>query len=174
MNSIKKILYVSLVMVMVTLIQCENCTKKEVTNGVINRLVILTCPKSVSSQEAKFCCYDSSDNVECCNAAERIDNLVQKYMPSLLILLILVVGLILACCVICICIPCYCMMRRRRPAYKESRDNTNMIAAVSLPNESEEENTPKKEVTHHLPPGAYPVYPQFMGMQPLKSTEVNC
>lgn len=39
-----------------------------------------------------------------------------------------------------------------------------MIAAVSLPNESEEENTPKKEVTHHLPPGAYPVYPQFMGM----------
>lgn len=46
---------------------------------------------------------------------------------------------------------------------EESNDNTNMIA-VSLPNESEEENTPKKEVTHHLPPGAYPVYPQFMGM----------
>lgn len=39
-----------------------------------------------------------------------------------------------------------------------------MIAAVSLPNESEEEHTPKKEVTHHLPPGAYPVYPQFMGL----------
>lgn len=39
-----------------------------------------------------------------------------------------------------------------------------MIAAVSLPNESEEERTPKKEVTHHLPPGAYPVYPQFMGL----------
>jgi len=38
------------------------------------------------------------------------------------------------------------------------------MIAVSLPNESEEENTPKKEVTHHLPPGAYPVYPQFMGM----------
>jgi len=64
-------------------------------------------------------------------------------------------------------------MMRRRPTYKESNDNANMIA-VSLPNESEEENTPKKEVTHHLPPGAYPVYPQFMGMQPLKSTEVNC
>lgn len=47
---------------------------------------------------------------------------------------------------------------------EESNDNTNMIAAVSLPNESEEENTPKKEVTHHLPPGAYPVYPQFMGL----------
>lgn len=39
-----------------------------------------------------------------------------------------------------------------------------MIAAVSLPNDSEEVHTPKKEVTHHLPPGAYPVYPQFMGM----------
>lgn len=39
-----------------------------------------------------------------------------------------------------------------------------MTAAVSLPNESEEEHiAPKKEVTHHLPPGAYPVYPQFMG-----------
>lgn len=46
---------------------------------------------------------------------------------------------------------------------EETNDNANMIAAVSLPNESEEENTPKKEVTHHLPPGAYPVYPQFMG-----------
>lgn len=39
-----------------------------------------------------------------------------------------------------------------------------MVAAVSLPNESEEQNIPKKEVTHHLPPGAYPVYPQFMGL----------
>lgn len=47
---------------------------------------------------------------------------------------------------------------------EEPNDNANMIAAVSLPNESEEENLPKKEVTHHLPPGAYPVYPQFMGM----------
>lgn len=47
---------------------------------------------------------------------------------------------------------------------EESNDNTNMIAAVSLPNDAGEENTPKKEVTHHLPPGAYPVYPQFMGM----------
>jgi len=39
-----------------------------------------------------------------------------------------------------------------------------MVAAVSLPNESQEQNIPKKEVTHHLPPGAYPVYPQFMGL----------
>lgn len=39
-----------------------------------------------------------------------------------------------------------------------------MVAAVSMPNESEEQNIPKKEVTHHLPPGAYPVYPQFMGL----------
>lgn len=46
---------------------------------------------------------------------------------------------------------------------EDPSDNANMIAAVSLPNESEEENTPKKEVTHHLPPGAYPVYP-FTGM----------
>jgi len=46
---------------------------------------------------------------------------------------------------------------------EESNENGNMIA-VPLPNESEEENMPKKEVTHHLPPGAYPVYPQFMGM----------
>lgn len=48
-----------------------------------------------------------------------------------------------------------------------------MVAAVSLPNESEEQNIPKKEVTHHLPPGAYPVYPQFMGMYTLYFLGLN-
>jgi len=48
-----------------------------------------------------------------------------------------------------------------------------MVAAVSLPHESEEQNIPKKEVTHHLPPGAYPVYPQFMGMYILYFLSLN-
>ncbi|VVC33293.1 Hypothetical protein CINCED_3A024385 [Cinara cedri] len=171
MSPVKRILCFASIMKLFALVQSENCTIKNISEGVINRLVVLTCP---NDQDAKFCCYDPKDNVECCNTISYLYNIFQKNMPGILILLILIVGLVLTCCVICICIPCYCMMRRLRPTYKESNDNANMIAAVSLPNESEEENTPKKEVTHHLPPGAYPVYPQFMGMQPLKSTEVNC
>lgn len=163
MNAVKKTLFVASLLLFVSFVQSkffersthsfltvvslfiflgENCTIKKVSDGVINRLVVLTCPSPESVKDAKFCCYDVFENVECCNAADRLHNLlvvclpvaiiftfscylclfylihrVQKYMPSLLILLILIVGLILACCVICICIPCYCMMRRRRPAY---------------------------------------------------------
>ncbi|XP_050526050.1 uncharacterized protein LOC126896913 [Daktulosphaira vitifoliae] len=174
MRSYKWIFCVTYLVVLFTFVQCENCTVKKISNGIINRFVILTCPSPEVTADAKFCCYDSYDNVECCNVTDRIHNLVQKYTPSLLILLILVIGLLLTCCVICICIPCYCMMKRRQPAYKDNNDNANMIAAVTLSHESDVENTPKKEVTHHLPPGAYPVYPQFMGMQPLKSNDVNC
>ncbi|XP_050431360.1 uncharacterized protein LOC126839935 [Adelges cooleyi] len=174
MSTNKWLLCGASLMVLFSVAQCENCTIKKVSNGIINRSVILTCPSQDGALDAKFCCYDPYENVECCNIINRFQNVLQNYTPSLLILLILVVGLILACCVICICVPCYCMMKRRQPVYKETNDNTNMIAAVPLPLESDGENTPKREVTHHLPPGAYPVYPQFMGMQPLKSTDVNC
>lgn len=53
----------------------ENCTIKKVTDGVINRLVVLTCPMTGSTQDAKFCCYDSFEAVECCNAIDRIHNM---------------------------------------------------------------------------------------------------
>lgn len=53
----------------------ENCTVKKVNDSVIIRLVVLTCPSLESTQDSKFCCYDSSENVECCNAVERIQNM---------------------------------------------------------------------------------------------------
>uniref|UniRef100_A0A2S2NMD9 Protein shisa-5 n=1 Tax=Schizaphis graminum TaxID=13262 RepID=A0A2S2NMD9_SCHGA len=175
MSAVKRIVSVAyLLMVVVTLVQCENCTVKKTSNGTFTRERLMTCPSSESAKDAKFCCYDKYDSVDCCNGADHLRHIILKYMPDLLTLLIIIVGLILTCCIFCICIPCYCIMSRRRPIYKDSNDNANMVAAVSLPNESQEQNIPKKEVTHHLPPGAYPVYPQFMGMQPLKSTEVNC
>jgi len=53
----------------------ENCTVKNVSDGVINRHVVLTCPMPLSTQDAKFCCYDSLENVECCNAVDRVHNM---------------------------------------------------------------------------------------------------